>query len=843
MSTATTAAASTMKSLAAVKVAARACCAVDQEVWVAKMSGGVAVYSLHDVSCIADIAVKTDGDTAAQVLHMACVWNEVWLGTGDGYLLFYDGPRRSCIASWRTPGADRRIGITGISLKGRVVAVGTDSGAVYLLDALLHTRLNTLSTADSPCSAVAWYHGFVVGGDRDGAVYLWDAETSDCLIRHGKSRSEVVCLHPEPTTSTIWVSRVNQNVDIYKIEGDELQLASRVKCSGRVTDMASLSGAVLLTTYAREIMTVALDGYRVIAKVSAAHDNCIRGLCKPTHREVAVVWTVGHDDTLRVWEMTGLPVASTAFPPPRTASIAGLPAKRAADYELEVAELKTRVAASQLSRSDLLDDLRRSREEAQEMRLRVHQKETELQTAEETLASTTKRLKVADEANTKLTQEMTKISSDVAKVERERTTLQAEVTQLTTDLSKSRTETNTKATEKLQVEQQLSQERTAKNILEQRVRDAEGRLAGLQLEHVKLCNSTAANGQLNVPSGWDLDGKDLLAKTNADLKKELTEARQLNEVLSSALASMEYTIRRHEEEDADLTTLLNAYRRKVAGVVSDAHISALLLATIARNAARFDLDCDEFTKARLMDHNGGFLQFLQTLRETDAEAYEKLIHYLQNPAVGGSLTAETRALMERFIDLAAKDGAVSDADVATFKRCIPSLQDAKRAGDTRQNGAGSINPMMAAIGATGDAVNGGAGGTTDPSKAAANSKVDDEVVHHALMQEVRSQRIIDENYIKEQEALFEFILKTRRMLVESLTLLYRRVNSARLVVEALSANRDSGSPILNASSPTGSSKPLPVVFPSIIREITALITDIVTRYFTGAEKQRSGIEV
>ncbi|KAG5485290.1 hypothetical protein CUR178_06653 [Leishmania enriettii] len=826
-----------MNALHTAFVDGRMCCAANEEVWVAKQSGGIAVFSARSGNHLKDMAVTDDdGATAAQITHMMVVFGEVWVSTKEGRVRFYELLTHTPVDSILIPGAERKVQVVSLSFNGHIAVIATASGSVYVHHPLTHKRLRTLSTSTSPCTAAIQFYSFVVGGDRSGAVYLWDPVTGECVIYHAESKSEVVALLHEPTTGTIWVSRANEHVDVYAVVGEALQLQRRVSGIGRVTGMVAVSGTVVATTFTKSVAQIDAATAKVTANVTGAHTKFIYGCCKAMHQEVAQVWSVGNDGALRTWNVVGLQVPAVPLPQLPPTKQAALTSSMEAKLDLALSHVRLEAQSERNSRATTAEQLGKAREEAQELRLRVFNEEEKRLAADAELKAERERRKELEESNARLAKEVTDITSSVAVVERECHALRGEVTQLKMELSKARTEASAKQTEKSSAEKQLSEERTNKSTLEQRLRDAEGRLASLQAEHRRVCESL---GSANATQPVHSAAEDDWAKSNAALSRELEQARRMKSVMSSAIASMEYTIRRREEEHRDLTALLNAFRGRVADRVTDPNLSALLLATIVRNAPRFDLLCDEFTKAQLMEHNGPFLQFIQILRATDPEAYQKLIQYLQNPSIVQGLPADVQVLLDRLVARASREGEVSAEDIVNFKKTIPALTDPAALQGSGLEGAGTCAGAGGSVSSGGNAVS--PGGSL--SSGGGGLTTQDGAVKNALIRELREQRFIDENYIREQHTMFEFILKTRRLLVESLAVLYKRATSARQVVEALCLSTSAGQAPASAAAPSRKSlQPLQIIFTDVVRELEDLISDVMQRFLSGAEKQRLGLE-
>ncbi|KPI84274.1 hypothetical protein ABL78_6665 [Leptomonas seymouri] len=876
-----------MEIIHSIKVSGRVCCAINDEVWVAKHAGGIAVFSARSGDFLRDVDVQSCGAESAQVTRMTAVFDEVWVATNSGDVHFYNALRHRCVDTLHIPGAEKKVQVVELCFNGRMTVIATESGSLYLHDSLSHKRIGTLSTSTAPCTAATLLEGFVVGGDANGGLYVWNPLTGECLAYHGESTSKVVALLHEPTMGTVWVSRANESVDVYAFSAEGLKLQRRVSGLGKVTGMTAVSATVVATTLTKRVVQIDAATAKVIEPhtsplpSSLQHASFIHGCCKTMHQEVAQVWTIGNDAMVHVWRVAGKQVPAVPVPTLPSAAQAALIASAGASAKFSENELRVEVLTERQRRDDMVEDLRKSREEAQELRLRLARKEDSLRIVEEELAAEKKLRKEADERIASLTKGMTEIASKVSMVERERSTLQSEVTQLQIDLSKANTNFNTKQTEKSAAEQQLSQERTNKSTLEQRLRDAEAKLSSMQAENRRLCESTSTAAS---PFSLTREAQESLVKNSATLVSDLERARKLNQLLSSAMASMEYTIRRREEEDKDLTALLNAYRHRVADRISDPHLSSLLLATIVRNAPRFDLECDPFTKVQLMDRNGPFLQFIQSLRATDPEAYERLMQYLQNPAALENLNADAQALLDRIVSLAAKEGEVSGEDIISFKRSIPGFVDGVGATNVSPAASAPVisapaisTPVISAPAASTVAANSSSiesGGLAGIAGTALNSlaallrhdlpssiktvtgenaaqgsitdngfrKPDQEVVDKALICELRGQKTVDENAVRQQETMFEFIIKTRGLLVESVVLLHKRTASARHVIEALCVNTGAaGSSGPNVRTPRTSLQPLQRVFAGIMRELDFLASEVVQRYLTSAEKQRHGV--
>lgn len=889
-----------MRLLSSIEAAMRASCTVNDEVWAAKLQKGVAVFDSCTGGKIGDVALSVDGDENVQVKQMCTVFDEVWASTADGGLVFIDAAKRKVVSTLSLPGKDKKVSLSSLSFNGHVAAVASENGNVYLIHPL-RKRVTMALPLSAPCTAAAHYYSFLVAGDEEGALYVWDTLTGCSICVHTKSNSGVTGIFHETTTGTLWVSRKNRNVDVYSLVDGKMNLTGRLSALGSVTGMLGISGKVLLTTYEKKVLVADAAALTVSTlssgsgpggDASASHSAFIYGAVKVRHTETAQLWTFGNDDRALAWEVQGCSIAVNRSPFLHPLQQARLQLESAA-HDIRVrATGDTERAEEELRQAFSQDDLRKLREETQELRLKLFKLEESDGVKSNEIASLNSRIKELNEDNGKLTKDLADASAKLSSGETERASLQTQLSKAKEELSQARTETSAKATEKSQVEQEVAKLKNEAGQLEQRLREAEGRTADLRAENSRLCNSLG--GIVSGQSGEGLIHGQLVESTGK-LSEELQQVRRMNLLLQSVVASMEYTIRRKEEEEKDMTALLNAFRRRVAGYVSDPFLSALLLATMVRNPERFDLECDELTKQQLMDHNGPFIHFMQTFREADPQSYEKLIQYLHQPGGSDPLSAENKQLLDQFLTLASQSGSVNDELMLAFKRSIPNFVNAatisaNSANPTSSAAAGTSAGTAAATRSTptatatpatannnntsntytmtttatttaagdnksGDNIQSNANGnetrkSSPPGTAGSletsgdvaaylrflNGDKVDEAVSNSALREIQTLRAVDENFMREHKTLFEFVLKTRRTLVECLALLQKRTASAKQVVEALIASAEKTDANKNAGA-----QGLHKMFVGILEELVELTTTIVTKFLTSSEKQRLGI--
>ncbi|KAH9600009.1 hypothetical protein LSM04_007460 [Trypanosoma melophagium] len=899
---------------------ARCCCGFGDVVWMGELKGGIAVYDAQEGTFLERI---TPGDTDTRV-HFKCivtVFEEIWAGTINGEVHIFDGVLRRWKGVIRIHGVEAAAPITSLFFDGYSVFGSSETGRIVQWNPLNKQQMNVF-VALAPVMAVIVASGIVFSGDRDGAVRLWNISSGALVAEHMKDTSGVTSLLYEWTTSTLWVGRRSGSISVYALS-PLLHFTGRVSVDGgAVISMHAVSGKVLVVSAGRTVAVVAARTRAVLSSFAATHDAFIHcATCVYAATSVRA-WTIGNDGTARVWDIAGyyIPTTTSTIKNNTTTTTTNV----GADQVLQEAEWAVRIAESQDHAAGVAVELRAAREEAHELRVRHNVVDRTLADKDAEIAAHVARVKELEEDVKRLQKTLADADARADAAQRECNMLRTDYNTALQDASQARGQVSAKITEKSGVEQQLSEQRTEKSHLEIRLRDKEAEVSQLKLENARLQNILGTRTSLSssgLPSEKDLY-QTMLANNinnnnnnNGAIRQEMDELRKKSQLMSALLVSMEYTIRRKEEEERDLTALMNAFRRKVADRVTDPHLAALLNLTMLRNPSRFEMECDEHTKLLLRDRNGPFIRFLQLLRDREPRTYEELVEYLQHPLAGSKFSD----VFEKLMFLAQKEGGFADSDMVTFKKSLPTLLDSLNtlnATKTLPGGGGAsatgvqqgsilnrsvtTSQPLTSLDANRNSTMGGdtankndtnlisgtgySGGTLDSAATLQQEQklgtlgvdatsgtplppqgVDDLTVFLRSVNPFRenldsaAQSALgsaEESYVKQLRRTFEFILQTRRDLVEELAVLVKRVVKARQVVDALTSNaRDNISPSHprlsvssisgggGATSTVGGRHSLGSIASNILEELHRLALGIVSTYFTTAEKQRVGLGV
>ncbi|ORC86635.1 uncharacterized protein TM35_000272250 [Trypanosoma theileri] len=897
---------------------ARCCCGFGDVIWVGELKGGIAVYSAQEGTLLERINV---GNTDTRV-HFKCivaVFGEIWAGTITGEVHIFDGVLKRWKGVIRIHGVEAAAPITSLFFDGYSVLGGSETGRIVQWNPINKQQM-TVFVALAPVTAVTVASGIVVSGDRNGAVQLWNMCNGLLAAEHTKDTSGVTSLLYEWTTSTLWVGRRCGSISVYALS-PLLQFTGRVRVDGgAVISMHAVSGKVLVVSAGRTVAVVAAKTLAVLSSVAAAHDAFIHDAACVYAATSVRAWTIGNDGTARVWDVAGyyIPTAPTTMATTAANTIA---ANVGTDRMLQEAEWAVRISESQDQAASAAVELRAAREEVHELRVRHTAVDRTLGDKDAEIAAHLARVKELEEDVKRLQKTVADTEARADAAQRESTMLRKDYNTALQDASQARAQVSAKIAEKSGVEQQLSEQRTEKSHLEIRLRDKEAEVTQLKAENAKLQNILSGKSLSSsiLPSEKDMYQK-MLANNSGAMHQEMDELRKKCQLMSGLLVSMEYTIRRKEEEERDLTALMNAFRRKVADRVTDPHLAALLNLTMLRNPSRFEMECDEHTKLLLRDRNGPFIRFLQLLRDREPRTYEELVEYLQHPLAGSKFGD----IFEKLMFLAQKEGGISDSDMVSFKKSLPTLLDSLNAlnasktitggggssaiggqqGSTLTGSAATSQHPLTSLDANRNSTMGGdtfnknntnllsatgyPGGTLQsattlqqqqqqqqqpvtlgaaPSGTAVPPQgVDDLTVFLRSLNPFRENLdsiaqgplgSAEDSYVKQLRSTFEFILQTRRDLVEQLSVLVKRVVKARQVVDALTSNaRDNSSPShlrlsvsgggisgSGGSSAVGGRHSLGSIATNILEELHRLALGIVSTYLTTAEKQRVGFGV
>ncbi|CCD11957.1 unnamed protein product [Trypanosoma congolense IL3000] len=365
---------------------------------------------------------------------------------------------------------------------------------------------------------------------------------------------------------------------------------------------------------------------------------------------------------------------------------------------------------------------------------------------------------------------------------------------------------------------------------------------------------------------------------NPPSRTDVDELMKKNAILQALIKSLEYTIRRKEEEERDITSLLNAFRRKVADRVTDPHLRTLLSSVMFRNPERF------YTGSKgeadfLQEFNEPLMNYMQELRQSDPDVYKQLIEYLQHPLAG----SRNDDVCDKLIALAKQEGDRGE-NFRSLKRSLPvllsSLNEAANMGSD-YNFEASISRKGAVPGECDTSAfgvshplkqcdsplsvfNSSSGGPANitlrsTTQMPADDKPTVEGEIYNFLKNLQTSGDInvftaqmapngaDEAYVRQIRSTFEFILQTRGTLVRQMAILWRRAYKGLQVVKALASSnareialsqKSSLKSSVNSSSPRGKSQKLGAVAIGILDELSSLVSSIISTLFTSTEKQR-----
>ncbi|CCW65374.1 unnamed protein product [Phytomonas sp. EM1] len=832
-----------------IKIKARAACSIRNEVWFALQKGGLAVYDAETHEHLNDIPIDLDGCKAPQIRRVAAVLNEVWAVTSDGQVFSVDTRSYKITNKLQLPGSGKKVELMDISFNGCLVILASEAG--YVLGFHPSTKELVFSFPTSaPCTAVMQFSSIIAAGDREGALYLWDTLTSKCLSVHTQGRSDVLKLLYETTHNRLWVARRNSSIDLYDFNPSDGRLLfyKRLTSVGIVTGMVTVGGRVVVSTHEKQLVIVDVANARILHTQEDTHKMFIHDVVKVRHTEIAELWSLGNDGAAFVCLVNGC--AGPVYVPPLMGPKVLKPSSSSLDSvkKTENKPLAAAMASEQSKLFDVLDDLRRAREEAQEMRLRSTRLEESLKVKNDEIATQSKELKDLANRVSALTKNVTDITSEKRSVERECIALQSELNLAKSDALRASADAASQMAVKIRAQEEVSQQKADAARMEQHLRDTESRLASLQAENIRLRESVDNN---IASKSIRREAPQIVAGSPAPERLELEKTLRLNYSLSCALTSMECTLRRKEEEEKDLNALLNAYRLKAADHVSDSCLSALLIASIMRCPDRFELQCSNRILSQFRSYCSPFINFLDSLRNGDPETYQGLVQHLHQHAIGSAMSPQTQQNLDQLLVLAFKEGDLVGADaLAAFKKAI----------STRITSGRNDNPVLGALPApirqkpppneTGSASEslpsavGRAAETVRTVGASMATPVSEKVAGISLHP---IQSITSKMDIEEYRMVFEFILFTRRPLIEHLVLLHRSILNLRQKVEALALEPfpTSTLPVQSstytpASSHANLENPLQAIRPAIteIEELVSFVFDI---YLTAAEKQRLSV--
>eukprot|EP00796_Vickermania_ingenoplastis_P010161 gene10161-7115_t len=824
------------------KASVSVCFCVGKEVWASGKDGSLRAYDAFSGDPIADVKFSpkkdedkfSDGPTHRILRGFAMVYHHLWATTVSGDILVFDVDARKEIERIRGPlgsAANKQAALTGISFDGWTVLVGSEAGLVLVMHPT-RRRVEVQFRLPEPCTAVCHAQRRAVAGDRTGRIYVFDLDKLRCLGKNTSASSSITCLVHDPASDIVWGGCKDGNLYGYAVRADGVAPKVIVKGLGEATSLTEVTGSILVTTADRYLAV--LDGAtgNVLHRTRAPHSTSIRGATRVRRQEQAIFWTYDTHSVAREWHITGGVVAggddtkqSSAYLPEGQRFSSGsspvLQDHRYINIPMESERIQ-KVAAREAMR-ELID-------EVQELRLKLVSIHDTIQCKDMEIDKRKRAEEELKEDNAKLKKEISELTSSLNVSRSECSSLQASLNTCRDDLSKARAESNNAQEEKSKLQMEMSNVRTEKVHVEQQLMDAQSTVLGLRAEMERLFRSI---GTLSGAREKEKEIQQKVVATEAETAATVLEYKKLNRLLTSILATMEYTIRRKEEEEQDLTCLLNAFRHRVVDHMSDPHLTALLNATVVRNPARFSYSCDSAVLAQLQDRSAPLQEFLQSLQRSDPDAYKKLIAYLQQSS-SMTLAPDGKKALDTFIHLAVKETEFTDESMASFRRSIPLLfvSDSK---DTPAAPPGVVSASQVA-------------GTTATSTIdiARKAKTEEEITLR-ILQNFHSQVSLETETMQQEQKTFEFILTTRRGLVDQLVHLFHRLTMAQMACETLTAASAGGPQACPAvASPAGGLDPKTAsnnsqLITSITGELLGVVGHLVRSYLTTAEKQRLGV--
>ncbi|CCW72185.1 unnamed protein product [Phytomonas sp. Hart1] len=832
-----------------IKTNARAACSVRNEVWLALQNGGLGVYDAETHEHLKDVPIDIDGFKNPRIKLVAAILKEVWAIASEGQIFSVNGLSCKVTRRLQVYASKKKAEVMDMSFNGSLVILASEAGYVLTLHPNTMEVLFSISIS-APCTAVVQFSSLIAAGDCKGALYLCDTQTQKCILVHTEGKDDVLKLLYDTTCNRLWVARRNGNIDLYDFEpsNKRLLLYKRLLSVGIVTGMVAMSGRVIVSTFEKKLVVIDSGNAHILHTSMGIHKKFIHDVVKVRHTEIAEVWSLGNDGAVCVWFVTVR--SEPIYVPPLiddlpVLDVSPCPSINVTEAKNEPSKVPTIFELNK--HFDILDNLRQAREEAQEMRLRSIRLEELLKVKNDEIETKYKEMKNLEDRISALTKDVIDITSEKRSMERERAILQSELNFTKSETFRVSGEAASQMSMRIRAEEEVSQKKVDIIHLERRLRDAESQLASVQIENTQLRRSVDISVVTQRPGMVTLLP---MIESQALTKQELEKALSLNYSLNSALRSMEFTLRCKEEEEKDLNVLLNAYRLKAADRVSDSCLSALLIASITRCPERFELYCDDQTLSELRAYTNPFINYLVSLRNGDPETYQGLVNHLHQYAIDGSISLQTQQHLDRLLILAFEKGDLVGADtLAAFKRAI-SCQTTRNYNDNHALGTSpTSNEASPPPNRTSDLSGSFSLSGLRGAEPARNFAVPISTSVSKSVAGISSSTptLADKTNIDKYREVFEFILFTRRPLVEHLVHLHQWTINIRQKVEALSLE-DFLTSILSIQSSTStqvsSHVDLIKSFKNIgpmITEIDELVSFLVRSYLTAAEKQRLSV--
>lgn len=737
----------------------------------------------------------------------------------------------------------------------------------------------------------------------------------------------ITCLLFEPTQNTVWVGRKDGCLYTYKMQKSSLSLrlervvdpinglccvvegntfhGRRHPFSGEeekfprrpITSLSAMSGVVLLTTADVSLIVVDAGSGKVLNAASAPSGCLVRGIIRIRQKEEAIFWSYSHEGGVYEWRVSGLDVApsgttnstlsssSCPFAPPfhwsaedvlQRVSGATLVDQKNSEriwwQPTQTLPVNLPLVASEERLKAVLavESMRSIADEAQELRLQLLRTKDIMESKDLEIEKRKKHEEELQQENKELKKKFLELTSSQATSLKELAEVKTGWSATKEALSQARTEYLQLQREKSSWSADVSSIKIEKSYVEQQLMDAQNTVSGMRAENERLYRSIARMGGAEEK---EYEVKKTIEATSAANSASLLQYKKLNRLLTSVMATMEYTIRRKEEEEKDLTCLLNSFRHRVTDHVTDPHLTALLQATIVRNPARFSYSCDSATLAQIQDRSEPIQRFFKVLRLEDPDAYEKLITYLQHIAITGkgstgsgsvgtsSMGSEgfptsaqaTETSMDKFINILTQATEISDEAILSFRRSVPIMFVSDSSATPSTPSGSSTNNVPSSTTTT---------TTTNTMETARKAKQEEDVTLR-ILRDFHSQLPLDSEEMRNEQQTLEFILTTRRGFIDQVGLLYRRLQLAQMACDSIGCSTQvetSGATHLSSSSSSlqfqssgemigtaglsreGKARVHSQLITGITGELLQTLRGIVLRFFTKEEQSRVSLQ-
>lgn len=823
-------------------IKAQACFCVGDNVWAAGKDGTITVYQARSGEPVGHVTYTdyedeskyTDGVVGRIIKGFTMVHRHLWGITASGELLVFDIKHRRQVGRVKGPlgiTANRNAALTDICFDGWNVVVASETGMLFVVHPI-QMKIVAQMRLLGPCTAVTAVDRLHIAGDRHGRLYVFDADTLQCVSVKESLHHSVTCLLHDLSTGWIFAGCSNGCLYAYAIDMGKLALRLTVSNVGEPLSLTEVSGTILVCTSTHLVVVEAETGKIVSQVESTIPGLSIKGAVKIRCREEAFFWTFSCEKDVEEWRVEGRfvspcnPPALPASLPPNAPSLIRLNQEHLVPEGQMVQHERMKKVAAREAMRELLD-------ENQELRLKFVRLQDALKSKDMEIEKRRKNEEMTKEENSRLKLDLIGLTGKLNTSQSECTSLRSELSSLKDELSAARTASNNALAEKATLQAEMSTIKTERYHVEQRLMDAQNTVSALRAENERLYRSIASMGGAKEK---EVQSEKQSAQTDTDLSAEVLQYKKLNRLLTSLLATMEYTIRRKEDEERDLTCLLNAFRHRVVDRISDPHLNALLSATVMRNPTRFSYSCDPVTLAQLRDRSAPLQEFLQSLRQSDSNAYNKLVGYLQQSG-SSTITQEGKKVLDNFIALAVSETQFTEDAITSFRRSIPVLFLSDSA-ETPSAPPGAD----AAPGTVSSSV------TSTTMDIARKAKTEEDLTVN-ILRHFHSQVPLEAETMKKEQETFEFILTTRRGLVDQLVHLFHRLTMAQMACETLTApsHLSPGGGVVSPEPPS-----FPTVSPEaaanhgqlitgITKELLSLSERILHTFLTTAERQRHGV--